>query len=101
MEKIKRSVVEALKSKYHMKDVPDTEFLEWWRRNHGTGYELEIVEERPKPIRETYCAYCKAITPHRVEDATVNREGTGGDLVCTRCGSQRLSTIQGFDASLM
>jgi len=100
MEQIKRSVVEALKTKYHMKDVPDGEFLEWWRRNHGTGYELEIVEDKPQ-IRMTYCAYCRAVTPHVVKDATTNQEGTGGDLVCTRCGSQRLGTIQGFDASLM
>ena len=46
MEKIKRSVVEALKKKFGMEDVPDGEFVEWWRRNHGTGYALQIVEDR-------------------------------------------------------
>jgi len=43
-EKIKRSVVKTLKKKYEMEDVPDKEFIEWWRRNHGTGYEIEIVD---------------------------------------------------------
>lgn len=58
-------------------------------------------ESAPEPERVTYCAYCKARTPHQVKDATVNREGTGGSLVCKKCGSARLGTIQGFDASLM
>jgi transcription elongation factor Elf1 len=48
-----------------------------------------------------YCAYCKAQTPHQVVDATTNKEGTGGSLVCKKCGSSRLGTIQGFDAALM
>lgn len=43
-EKIKRGVVKALKKKYKMEAVPDKEFIEWWRRNHGTGYEIEVVE---------------------------------------------------------
>ncbi len=44
-ETIKRSVVESLKQKYGMENEPDDSFLEWWRRNHGTGYALRIVEE--------------------------------------------------------
>ena len=46
MEQIKRSVVEALKKKFGMEDVPDGEFVEWWRRNHGTGYALQVVEDK-------------------------------------------------------
>jgi len=42
MEKIKSSKVKALKKQFGMEDVPDNEFIEWWRRNHGTGYEVEI-----------------------------------------------------------
>jgi hypothetical protein len=45
VEKMKRSVLLKLKKKYGMEDVPDFEFIEWWRRNHGTGYEIEIVEK--------------------------------------------------------
>lgn len=41
---IKRSKVKELKAKYKMEDVPDTEFVQWLRRNHGTGYEITIVE---------------------------------------------------------
>ena len=52
-------------------------------------------------LENKYCAYCKAVTPHKVVDDTVNREGTGRRLVCTRCGSARLAEIQGFDAALM
>lgn len=44
-EEIKRSVVKVLKQKYGMEDESDEEFLEWWRRNHGTGYPLRIVED--------------------------------------------------------
>ena len=46
MEQIKRSVVKALKKKFGMEDVPDGEFVEWWRRNHGTGYALQVVEDK-------------------------------------------------------
>lgn len=52
-------------------------------------------------LDQKYCDYCKKRTPHQVIDPTVNKEGTGGDLKCTVCGSARLGTIQGFDASLM
>ena len=48
----------------------------------------------------TYCAYCKKQTPHTVKSKP-NKEGTGGDLTCDKCGSARLHKIQGFDASLM
>ena len=43
-ETIKRSRVHELKAKYGMETTPDLEFIEWWRRNHGTGYAIEIVE---------------------------------------------------------
>ena len=52
-------------------------------------------------LEQKYCNYCKKITPHRVIDNTVNKEGTGRKLICTRCGSARLGEIQGFDAALM
>lgn len=42
MEQMKMSTVKALKKKFRMEHVPDKEFVEWWRRNHGTGYEIEI-----------------------------------------------------------
>jgi len=42
---IRRSTVHRLKEKFNMTDVPDEEFIEWWRRNHGTGYPVEIVED--------------------------------------------------------
>jgi len=41
-EQIKESTVRALKEKFEMTEVPDDEFIEWWRRNHGTGYPVEI-----------------------------------------------------------
>ncbi|MFW6125520.1 MAG: hypothetical protein ACOC58_00280 [Chloroflexota bacterium] len=52
------------------------------------------------PLKKSYCAYCKRQTDHKVQSLP-NREGTGGKLVCTRCGSTRMATIQGFDAALM
>jgi transcription elongation factor Elf1 len=48
-----------------------------------------------------YCPFCKKQTPHKVVDPCVNKEGTGRDLRCTKCGSSRLGEIQGFDAALM
>ncbi len=48
----------------------------------------------------TYCAYCKMRTPHKIHSLP-NKEGTGGNLVCLKCGSARLDKIQGFDAALM
>ena len=48
-----------------------------------------------------YCSYCKEQTEHEVKNPTYNKEGTGGDLRCTECGSARLDKIQGFDAALM
>jgi hypothetical protein len=46
--KIKRSELTAMKEKYGSKAESDREFLEWWRRNHGTGYEafhlIDIIE---------------------------------------------------------
>lgn len=44
-EQIKRSVVKVLKEKYGMEDDTDEDFVEWWRRNHGTGYQIKIVED--------------------------------------------------------
>ena len=51
-------------------------------------------------LKKAYCAYCKRQTDHKVLSLP-NREGTGGKLVCTKCGSARMDTIQGFDAALM
>ena len=50
--------------------------------------------------KQAYCAYCKRVTPHEAPSAP-NKEGTGGKLICKRCGSARIETIQGFDAALM
>jgi predicted DNA-binding antitoxin AbrB/MazE fold protein len=36
---ITRSTLNFLKKKYNMENESDKEFLEWWRRNIGTGYE--------------------------------------------------------------
>ena len=45
---IKRSILNRMKAKFRMENTPDKEFLEWWRRNHGTGYEafelIKIIE---------------------------------------------------------
>ena len=50
MYKIKRSRLEAMKKRFHMENESDRGFLEWWRRNHGTGYEafelIQIIEDR-------------------------------------------------------
>jgi hypothetical protein len=45
---IKRSVLNHMKKNYGMQDVGDYDFLQWWRRNHGTGYEIniKIIERR-------------------------------------------------------
>jgi len=52
-------------------------------------------------IELRYCPYCKKQTPHKVVDERTDGKGTGKDLRCTKCGSARLGTIQGFDAALM
>lgn len=45
---VKRSVLNRMKKKYGMKDSGDYDFLQWWRRNHGTGFEanIKIIERR-------------------------------------------------------
>lgn len=45
---VKRNVWNKMKSNFGMKDVSNYEFLQWWRRNHGTGYEanIRIIEGR-------------------------------------------------------
>ncbi len=52
-------------------------------------------------IKQAYCNYCKRETPHRIVDRRYSKDGTGGALRCSVCGSARLDTIQGFNASLM
>lgn len=46
--RITRSELNAMKKKYNSENDTDRDFLEWWRRNHGTGYEafelIEIIE---------------------------------------------------------
>ena len=54
----------------------------------------------PMEMKQSYCAYCKRVTPHKVWSHP-NKEGTGGKLTCAQCGSARMDTIQGFDAALM
>ena len=44
MYKIKRSEVKKLKKEYDMDNISDKEFIEWYRRNHGTGYKINIEE---------------------------------------------------------
>jgi len=39
--------VKKLREKYITIDGSDEEFIEWWRRNHGTGYPIKIVEDYP------------------------------------------------------
>ena len=55
-------------------------------------------EEPPQKL--AYCPYCKRQTPHKCWSLP-NKEGTGGKLTCSKCGSARLDQIQGFDAALM
>jgi hypothetical protein len=47
--KVTRSALNTMKKKYDMEEESDRDFLEWWRRNHGTGYEafhlIKIIEE--------------------------------------------------------
>jgi len=45
---VKRSVLNRMKKNYDMKTCNDYEFLQWWRRNHGTGFEanIKILERR-------------------------------------------------------
>jgi ribosomal protein L44E len=50
--------------------------------------------------KRAYCSYCRRQTDHKILSLP-NREGTGGKLVCTKCGSTRVDTIQDFDAALM
>ena len=40
--KVTRRTLNKLKKKYNMQDESDYSFLQWWRRNHGTGYEEDI-----------------------------------------------------------
>ena len=54
-----------------------------------------------KPVKVTYCAYCRKRTEHTIEGSQTDGHGTGGELMCSKCGSVRLGTIQGIDASLM
>lgn len=96
-EQIKRSEVLKIKKRYGMQAQPDREVVEWWRRNYGTGYELEIIND----IEDKYCAYCKTITPHQIVGSQTDGHGTGRDLRCTVCVSSRMGEIQGFDAALM
>jgi len=42
---ITRQELEKLKRKYDAKSWDNHEFVEWYRRNRGTGYEIRIVEE--------------------------------------------------------
>ena len=51
-------------------------------------------------LKKAYCSDCKRQTDHKVLSQP-NREGTGGKLVCIKCESARMDTIQGFDAALM
>lgn len=44
VKEIKRSKVKEMKKIFNMEDENDEEFIQWWRRNHGTGYEIKIVE---------------------------------------------------------
>lgn len=39
---ITRAELSRMKRHYNMKETSDQEFLQWWRRNHGTGYEKDI-----------------------------------------------------------
>ena len=47
--KITRSELKKMKAEHGMSEDSDRDFLEWWRRNHGTGYEafekIEIIED--------------------------------------------------------
>lgn len=55
----------------------------------------------PEATENKYCAYCRQQTPHVVVDSKTDGKGTGRELRCTKCGSDRLGEIQGFDAALM
>jgi len=54
-----------------------------------------------KATKEDYCSYCKKNTEHEIECSDINQEGTGGKLICIKCGSARLDKIQGMNAALM
>lgn len=51
--------------------------------------------------KNDYCSFCKKNTEHEIINSDYNDEGTGGDLICTKCGSKRMDKIQGFNAALM
>jgi hypothetical protein len=41
---ITRTHLNEMKKKFKMENESDKEFLEWWRRNRGTGYEaFELI----------------------------------------------------------
>lgn len=42
---IKRSELKKLKKKFDAQTWNDYEFIEWYRRNHGIGYTIKIVED--------------------------------------------------------
>jgi len=45
--KISRTDLDSMKERYGMTDASDREFLEWWRRNHGTeAFNLIEINER-------------------------------------------------------
>jgi hypothetical protein len=49
---IKRKILDKMKEHFLMKDETDIEFLRWWRRNFGTGYEKEIeIEDKRGNIK--------------------------------------------------
>ena len=42
---ITRKELKKLKKKYNSENETDIEFIEWYRRNHGTGYKITIIDE--------------------------------------------------------
>ena len=54
----------------------------------------------PLGYKQAYCNCCKKYTQHEIWGHP-NKDGTGGQLTCTVCGSERMDTIQGFNSSLM
>ena len=42
-QKITVKELKKLKKRFDAEDWSDYEFIQWWSRNHGIGYKLEII----------------------------------------------------------
>ncbi len=49
--KITNKELEALKTKYNAKNWGNKEFIEWYKRNIGVGYSIQIEQKTPIQLK--------------------------------------------------